>query len=184
MTLGALALGGVRPLTAIQFLWINLLSDVWPALALAVEPPEPDVLERPPRDPAAPILDGRALLGIAGDGLLLAGSALAAAGAAGAWSGHVLRASTVGFTTLTSAQLLHAMTCRAERGSGLAGLRRSPMLLAAVGGSLGLQVAGVTVPWLRRLLGTVPLTAVDWGVVAAGAVLPLVIKGGRHGSQA
>jgi hypothetical protein len=42
-----------------------------------------------------------------------------------------------------------------------------------VAGSLGLQVAGVTVPWLRRLLGTDPLTALDWGVVGAGAVLPL-----------
>jgi Ca2+-transporting ATPase len=173
MTLGALALGGIRPLSAIQFLWINLLSDVWPALALAVEPPEHDVLARPPRDPAAPILDARTLLGVAADGVLIAGSALAAAGAAGAWSGNALRASTVGFTTLTSAQLLHALTCRAERGSGLAGLHRSPALLAAVAGSLALQVAGVTVPWLRRLLGTAPLTAADWGVVGAGAVLPL-----------
>jgi Ca2+-transporting ATPase len=174
MTLGALALGGLRPLTAVQFLWINLLSDVWPALALAVEPPEPDVLERPPRDPAAPILDGRALLGIAGDGLLIAGSALAAAGVASGWSGSALRASTVGFTTLTSAQLLHALACRSERESGLAGLGRNPTLLAAVAGSLALQVAGVTVPWLRRLLGTVPLSAVEWGLVGAGATLPLV----------
>src|SRR5215831_2717193 len=51
VTLGALALGVARPMSAIQYLWINLLSDVFPALALAMEPPEPNVMDRPPLDP-------------------------------------------------------------------------------------------------------------------------------------
>src|SRR4029450_13891391 len=62
--LGALAVGIPRPMSAIQFLWINLLSDVAPALALAVEPAEPDVMSRSPRNPSAPILSRPALLGI------------------------------------------------------------------------------------------------------------------------
>ena len=55
VTLGALALGVARPMSAVQYLWINLLSDVFPALALAMEPPEPDVMNRPPLDPREPV---------------------------------------------------------------------------------------------------------------------------------
>src|SRR5262245_35775313 len=67
VTLGALAIGMARPMSAIQFLWINLLSDVAPALALAVEPPEPDVMGRPPLDPHKRILDRAALVEIGRD---------------------------------------------------------------------------------------------------------------------
>jgi phosphoserine phosphatase len=80
VTLGGLALGIPRPMSAIQFLWINLLSDVAPALALAVEPAEPDTMTQPPRDPAAPMLPRAALVEIGRDAGILAATALAAHG--------------------------------------------------------------------------------------------------------
>src|SRR5262249_57038546 len=66
VTLGALGIGVARPMSAIQYLWINLLSDVFPALALAMEPPEPDVMNRPPLDPREPILTRASLVEIGG----------------------------------------------------------------------------------------------------------------------
>ncbi len=175
VTIGALALGIARPLTAIQLLWINLLSDVVPALALAVEPAEPDIMARPPRDPAAPVLSGDALLRIAGDGALLSATTLGAYGAALARHGAGPQAASVAFATLASGQLLYALTCRSEHRPAVTGLHRSPALLGAVGGTVALQVAAVAVPSLRRLLGIAPLGPGDWGLVAAGAALPLLV---------
>ena len=72
VTLGALALGGARPLSAIQFLWINLMSDVAPALALALEPADPRVMSRPPDDPSEPLLSRGVLAEIGVDAGVLA----------------------------------------------------------------------------------------------------------------
>jgi Ca2+-transporting ATPase len=192
VTIGAIALGVARPLSAVQFLWINLLSDVLPALALAVEHPESDVMLHEPRDRGQSILSGGTLLRVARDGALLAVSALSAYGIAAARYGIGAQASTVAFATLTTSQLLHALSCRSESGSGLAGLRRNPFLLGALGGTLALQAASVTVPFLRTLLGTTPLGLGDWALVMAGATAPLaaremgkaanrLVQGGRAG---
>ncbi len=82
VTLGALALGAARPMSAIQYLWINLLSDVFPALALAVEPPDHDVMDRPPLDPHEPILTRARLAEIGGDAAILSAATLGVYGLA------------------------------------------------------------------------------------------------------
>lgn len=186
VTLGALALEVARPMSAIQFLWINLISDVFPALALAVEPPEADVMERPPRHPGEPILSRAALGGIAGDAAVLSAATLGAHGLALARYGAGARATTVAFSTLTGAQLLHALACRSPMPVAES-LRQSPMLIGVVGGSLALQAGAMTIPPLRRLLGTTPLSGGDWGLVIGGAAAPLFLRGitqlVRGGSQ-
>ncbi len=174
VTLGALAGGIARPLRAIQFLWINLLSDVFPALALAVEPTEPTVMTEPPRDPAASMLSSAVLRAITRDAATLSAVTLAAYAAAATRHGVGARSSTVAFSTLTAGQLLHALTCRSEHRPGLSGLPASPALLGALGGTLGLTAAGVTVPFLRRLLQTTPLSGLDVVTVATAAGLPLL----------
>jgi Ca2+-transporting ATPase len=176
VTVGAMALGVARPMSALQFLWINLLTDVFPALALSFEPAEPEVMEQPPRNPADPILSNRALLTMAGDAALISTVTLGAYGLAVARYGVGAAASSVAFSTLTSAQLCYAITCRSDHRSGFTGLEQNPLLGAALGGTLALQVAATAVPPLRRLLGTTPLGAADWGVVAVGAVVPLLVK--------
>ena len=176
VTIGAIAMGVARPLSAVQFLWINLLSDVVPALALAVEPPERDVMREEPRDRDASILSGRTLLGVGRDAALLAASTLGAYGIAAARYGMGTQASTVAFATLTTSQLLHALTCRSDTRSGFADLRQNPLMMGALGGTLALQVASVTVPVLQRLLGTTPLGLGDWAVVAAGSTAPLAVR--------
>jgi Ca2+-transporting ATPase len=175
VTLAALAVGVPRPMSAIQFLWINLLTDVAPALALAVEPAERDVMRRPPRDPAAPMLSRSSLRGIAGDASVLAATTLGVHAVALGRYGAGPRATTLAFSTLTSAQVLHALTYRA-RGPHDAPGSGGGVLPAVVGGTLGLQLAAMALPPLRSLLGLTPLGLADWALVAGAAAIPLVLK--------
>jgi P-type Ca2+ transporter type 2C len=179
VTLGALAAGVPRPMSAIQFLWINLLSDVAPALALAVEPAERDVMARPPRDPKAPMLSKPTLLGIAGDAGVLAATTLGVHALALARYGAGPHATTLAFSTLTSAQLLHALTYRARADAAVLGGGRS-VLPAVVGGTLAAQVAAMALPPLRGLLGLTPLAPIDWVIVAGATALPFVLREIRH----
>jgi P-type Ca2+ transporter type 2C len=175
VTLGALAVGVARPMSAMQFLWINLLSDVAPALALAVEPAERDVMSRRPRDAAAAMLSKSTLLDITADAGVLAATTLGVHALATTRYGAGPRATTLAFSTLTSAQLLHALSYRARGDRRAPGAGRS-MLPAVVGGSLGLQLAAMAVPPLRRLLGVMPLGLADWALVVGASAIPLVLK--------
>src|SRR5262249_34483446 len=149
--------------------------DVFPALALAVEAPDPEIMARPPDDPSASLLSPSVLTGIGVDAAFLAMSTLGAYGVAVARHGAGPPATTVALSTLTSAQLLHAFQHRA-RGDGAFGLAPSPMLSSVVAGSLALQLGTLVVPPLRRLLGlTVPLAG-DWALIAGGAVAPLLVN--------
>jgi Ca2+-transporting ATPase len=169
VTLGGLALGIPRPMSAMQFLWINLLSDVAPALALAVEPAEADVMTQSPRDPAAPILPRASIIEIGRDASILAATALAAHGVGLAWYGAGPRATSVAFSTLTIGQLLHALSYRSGRRSA------GSVLPGTVAISIGAQMGAMVLPPLRGVLGLTPLGMADWGLVLGGAALPLVV---------
>jgi Ca2+-transporting ATPase len=158
---------------------VNLLSDVFPALALAVEPPEADVMQRPPRDPREPILSNAALGGIAADAGILTAAALGVRQIALARYGSGVRAQTIGFSALTAAQLVHTLNCRA--GIGASGLVRGSPVAGVVAGSLAIQIAAVTFPPLRALLGLAPLGLLDWALVGTAAVVPLLVgQAGRR----
>ena len=176
VTLGALALGAARPMSAIQFLWINLLSDVVPALALAMEPPERDVMDRPPLDPHEPILTRSRLVEIGGDAAILSAATLGVHGLAVARYGAGAHATTIAFCTLTAAQLVHALNYR----SGFSRDKGFPTLEMAVGGTLAVHLAAMTASPLRRLLGTTLLSGSDWLLVAGGVGVPLAVRGLRR----
>ena len=134
LTFTAIAVGLGSPLTAAQFLWINLISDIFPGLALAMEAPEPDILERPPRDPQRPIFTGADFKRMAFE------SGAITAGALGAYGYGLMRyggaaASTMAFHSLTSGQLLHAISCRSETHSIFSSekLPPNPYLTMALG---------------------------------------------------
>jgi len=178
-TLGALAVGMPRPLSAIQLLWINLLSDVAPALALAVEPADRAAMERPPRDPAKPMLSGADLREVAADGALLTAAALGAQAVGLARYGPGPQAATLAFSTLTSAQLLHTFRYRSAANANGRAAARSHVGTVVLA-SLGAQLAAMFVPSLRRLLGVTALTPFDCLVVAAGALAPAVVQESRR----
>jgi Ca2+-transporting ATPase len=171
--LGGALVGTGEALSPMQLLWLNLVSDALPALALGLEAPEADVLDQPPHDPRAPILtpaDFRALLR---EGAVMGGSTLAGyflAGGGGV-AGHA-RASTITYHGLVMSQFLHAIGCRSQRGGFVDEFSRppSPRLYGALAISAALQLASQIVPGARRLFGLAPLGLADIAAIAGIAV--------------
>ena len=164
-----------QPLLPLQILWLNLVTDTFPALSLAVEPAEPDVMRRPPRDPDKAILSRRFLGSIAFYASLIATSTLAAFLLALA-RGDAPRAGTVAFVTLALAQAFHLGNARSA--DDVLEPRRvlaNPWALGAVALVTGLQILAIHAPGLARLLRVVPLDAADWALVLPAAALPAVV---------
>ncbi|MCU0574722.1 MAG: cation-transporting P-type ATPase [Syntrophobacteraceae bacterium] len=172
------AAGLPSPMSAMQLLWINLLSDIFPGLALAMEEPEKDILDRPPRPPEEPIVKGSDFKRLTFEASTLSLGAMAAYGYGIMRYGTGVNAGTLAFHSLTSAQLLHALSCRSEKHSFLRGdrLPSNPYLGMALGGSFALQLLTVFVPGLRGLLGLTPIGLMDGAVIAATAALPLLVN--------
>ncbi|HEY7363219.1 MAG TPA: HAD-IC family P-type ATPase [Methylomirabilota bacterium] len=186
VTAGAMLVGRAQPLSALHLLWINLVSDVVPALALGLEPAEAGVMRARPPVSGAPLLSRDALAATGVDASVMAATTLGAFGLTLSRGGDAVRGSTVAFSTLSAGQLLYALACRSPKHSGLRRLGDNPALVAGIGGMLGLQAATLVVPALRALLRTTPLGVVDLAVVGAGAVAPLLVRealktGGTHG---
>ncbi|HYR08383.1 MAG TPA: HAD-IC family P-type ATPase [Longimicrobium sp.] len=169
------AAGLPLPLLPLQILWMNIVTDTFPALALAVEPGEKDVMRRPPRDPHAAILSHRFLLGVGFYGAMMTAATLAAF-LWGLRGGDAVLATTLSFTTLSLAQILHLGNAR-SRGAvlGLRAATANAFALGAVALTLGLQVLALYLPPLQRLLELVPLGAAEWMVVLPLTAAPAVV---------
>jgi Ca2+-transporting ATPase len=176
---GVFGLG--HPLNTMQLLWINLVSDIFPGLALAVEPPDPDIMDQPPRDPTEPIVDSDEFKKIAFEGGLLAASSMGAYLYGISRYGMGATASTLAFQSLTTGQILHALSCRSEQSGILSAHHSQPnqYLNLAVISSLVLQSMTFLIPGLRGILGLSPLSIVDGLVVGAASLVPLVINESR-----
>lgn len=166
----------VVPLLATQILWINLLTDSAPALALGVEPADHDVMLRPPRDPRAGVIGGQTWANIVFVGVVMAVGTLLVLDwglPGGLVSGNaergLPRAQTMAFTTLVLFQLFNAFNSRFEDRSVFHKLFANRWLWRAVLLSVSLQVAVVYVPFLQRAFSTVALGADDWLVCVATA---------------
>jgi Ca2+-transporting ATPase len=181
MVMFAAIAGGLgQPLSAIQLLWINLMSDIAPGLALALEPPEPDVLSRPPRNPGEPIVRTSDFKRIAFESAVLSAGALGAYGYGIARYGRGPKAGTLAFLSLTTGQLLHAISCRSEKHSifGREKMPSNKYLFAALGGSFAIQLLAMVIPGLRNLLGIAPISILDGVVIGGAAVAPLLVNEG------
>jgi Ca2+-transporting ATPase len=174
VVLGALVAGLGQPLGPLQLLWLNLVSDVFPALGLAMEPPAEDVLRRPPLDPMAPIVTRRDWTRIGFEAATMSASTLGVYALAVGRYGPGPRASTVASASLGFAQLAHALSCRSETESLLATQRQrtNRSLTGALALSAALQAAAF-VPPLRGILGNARLSLADLPSILAGAVVPL-----------
>ena len=175
--LGAGVAGLTAPLLPLQILWLNLVTDTGPALALAVEPGEPGVMTQPPRDPREAILSPRLTRSILGYAALISLVTLAAFG----WglAGHPetpAHATTLAFMTLAYAQIFHLGNARSALPvMSPARALSNPYALGAVAVAVALQT--LTVEWapLRLVLHLSPLGAADWLVVMALALSPAVV---------
>ena len=170
----AILLGFPSPLLPLQILWVNLVTDILPALALVRDPPEPDVMHRPPRDPDEALVTWRFGIRTLAEGAVLAAGVLAAYFWVVGVAGPGPRATTIAFTALVLIHPLQAIRCRSER---LPFWRLPPNGLSWLA-----LMALVAVQWLAvapgpvaRLLGTAPLGGDDWLVLVLGVLVPVAL---------
>ena len=177
LMLVAAVAGWPAPLAAIQILWLNLVTDGLPALALGLEPPEDDIMRRPPRPPREPVIPWRSGLAIVAHGGLVAAVCLGAFW--GTWRGNPARldhARAVTFCVAAFAQLLFAIGCRSDRRTAVQlGLLGNPALLLAVALSALLQVAVVTLPPTQPVFEVAADPGAEWPLVVGLAVVPLAV---------
>jgi len=169
-------LGLPLPLLPIHILWMNLVTDGLPGLALTAEPPERNVMRRPPRPPAESIFAHGLWQHAVWAGLLMGGIALGAQ----AWAIHDGDAhwQSMTFTVLTLSQLAHILAIRSEHESLFRlDLWSNPRLLGAVVLTFGLQMATLYVPALSRVLKTAPLTGRElFGCIAAASLVFFAVE--------
>jgi magnesium-transporting ATPase (P-type) len=168
----------VAPLLATQILWINLLTDSAPALALGFEPPPADVMQRQPRRPTDRVIDRRMQFGVLFIGLVMAVATLGTIdlmlpGGLIDGTSDLDHARTMGFTVLVLAQLFNAFNSRSDHESAFRGLFHNYRLFGAVALSLALQVLVVHLPFLNEAFSTVPLSLTEW--LACLAIASLVL---------
>ncbi|MEN2994051.1 MAG: cation-translocating P-type ATPase [Thermodesulfovibrio sp.] len=155
-----------QPLTAVQLLWINLISDIFPGLALSIEPLDKELMKKPPRDPREKILDKNQLIQHFKEASVITISTLGSYIYGVSRYGISPSSSTIAFLTLSLSQILHAYSCRSRYRSFFSGNTFSNKYLnLAVGGTLLLQVAAMFISGLRNLLGLTPLKMLDYGVI-------------------
>jgi len=177
----AMAAGIGFPLNVMQLLWINIISDIFPGLALSMGDPDPDVLKEPPRDPQAPLFTNADFKQMALESGAISAAAMGAYGVGIAIYGMGARATSLAFQSLTFGQLLHAISCRSET-RGIFSEKRAPAnpyLRLAVGGSIALQVLTLVIPGLRNFLGVVRPNLFDAAVIGISSAVPLVINESR-----
>lgn len=172
-----MALGMGEALNPLQLLWINMVADIAPAMALALEPPEQDVLKQPPRDPERAIINGSDFRRLLRESLFITGGSLGVYTLSRLRYGPGLQASSNTFLAFTLAKFLHALSCRSEDTTVLDRDRpANPHMVTALAGTLAIQALATFVPQLRSLLRLTPLGLVDIPLILAGASIPFVLN--------
>jgi Ca2+-transporting ATPase len=165
------------PIRPLQILFLNLVTDVFPALALGVGEGDPGVMKRPPRDPEEPILTRRHWGAIGGYGLIITISVLGALGLAFNWLGMGEdQAVTVSFLTLAFAQLWHVLNMRDRDSSLLRNeVTRNPFVWGALVLCTVLLLGAVYIPVLADVLRVVDPGLKGWALVLVMSLMPLIV---------
>ena len=167
-------LGLTMPFAPVHLLFINLLTDSLPAIAIGMEPPRRDLLKQKPRDPKESILNGALMGRIFLQGGLIAVCTMIAF-YIGSYQGGAALASTMAFCTLTLARLFHGFNCRGEQSIFKLGVRSNPYSFLAFGAGVVLLALVMFVPFLSGLLEVTALTWSQVGWIALLAVIPTVL---------
>ena len=177
--LGASLLGLPVPFNPVQILWVNIIMDGPPAMALGVDPPRPGLLSEPPRDRQAEILTLRRLGQLAAFGLTMAVGTLAVL-YYGLASGDPSRALTLTFTTFVLFQFFNVFNARAETGSAFTQhFFGNPLLWLALAGVIAMQILAVHWGPAQAVFRTQALSLADWGVAVAVAASVLLLEEAR-----
>jgi Ca2+-transporting ATPase len=164
-------------LLPIQILWINLVTDGLPALALGVEPTDPDVMERSPRNPDEPPVTRAMAYRIVIMGLIMAIGTLAAFWIEYSYTGNIAKARTVAFCTLVLLQLFYVFSARSERRTLFdLGIRSNMKLVYAVIASVALQLIVVYLPFLNEVFRTESIGLTEWLITIPIALSAFIIN--------
>ncbi len=172
----AVGAGLPEPFDPLALLWTNIATDIWPAIALGLEPAEPGILEQPPVSLKGGLLERSEWGAVATDAGVMTLASLASFAYGLARYGAGPQARTMAFMSLTSGQLLYSLAMRSSRPLRAGGLQPNPLLGHAVTWSLVAQAGTVLLPMARRVLRTTPLGPLDLLVVAGTAALPLLAR--------
>jgi Ca2+-transporting ATPase len=166
--------GWTAPLTAIQLLWLNLISDGAPALALGVEKGDPDIMQQPPRPPSEPIINKFMRNGIIVQTIAITASVLTAY-FIGLKQGGIQEAETFAFVTLSFSELLRAFTARSEYYPlTKIGIFSNPKMNLAVLSSMVLVLVTIYVPPLQKIFNTMTLTPAHWLEILPFIFIPAI----------
>lgn len=171
----AIAIGWPLPLLPLQILWLNLVTDIFPAFALALEPPSPRIMSFPPRSPSASLLSRGLLTLIVWQAVMLATISLSTYGWALHEYGTGTHARTLALLALVGVQIGHTFNCRSRTRSAFDGILRNPYLWLAMAAVVGLQVLAFLTPPLARVLDLAPPNAADLTAFAIAVIAPIVV---------
>jgi Ca2+-transporting ATPase len=165
------------PLTAIQLLWLNLVTDGAPALALGTEKGDPDIMSRPPRPPREPIINRFMQIGILTQTIAITSVSLAAYFIGLKWfPAHVEAAETMAFVTLSASELFRAFTSRSEYYPLLKiGVFKNRNMNLAFLSSMTLLLGVVYIPGLNTVFNTIPLGWQQWEIILPLLMIPSVV---------
>lgn len=171
----AMLVGLPIPLKPIQLLWLNLLTDAFPALALGMEAKEPDIMEKPPRNPNEPIMDHRMKVQIAIQSIFMTMAVLGVFTIALNTSSNLQVAQTYAFATLIFSELLRAYTSRSETLSVFKiGVFSNKYMVGGTFISFLLLLLVIYVPALREIFDTVKLSIYDWDIIVLFGMIPFI----------
>ena len=162
------------PFLPVHLLFINLLTDSLPAIAIGMEPARPGLLQQKPRDPSAPILDRRLAARIFGQGGLIAVATMTAFYLGYSYGGAA-SAATMAFATLTLARLFHGFNCRGQESIFRLGIASNRFSLLAFAGGVLLLAAVLFVPGLNTLFAVTPLNGLHLLEIVGLAAAPTVL---------
>jgi len=175
MIFTAIAAGWSLPLLPLQILWMNLVTDVFPALALALEPASPEIMSQPPRSARTSLLSRPFLILIGWQSILLAALGLGAYLWALQMYGPGAESRTIALFSLVAVQLGHTFNCRSRSRSAFDGIFRNPFLWLAVLVVVALQLLAAYFSPLAEILGTVKPSAIDWVVICSSGLLAIAV---------
>lgn len=186
----AILFGWAAPLNATHILWVNLITDSFPALALGVDPGDPDVMKNKPRNPEDSLFKG-SVFTLAFNGVLIGTLTLVgfiygviAYGGNGVTLSNIagnptalMHAQTIAFVVLSGTQLVYALNMRSSTKSIFKiGIFSNMYLIGAIALGFTLQLAVIYIPPVADMFNVFPLTLRDWGIVLGLSIVPLVVN--------
>ena len=170
-----LMFGWASPLTATQLLWVNLVTDSLPAIALGLDPPEKDIMKKPPRDAKKSLFADGLWGAIVFEGLMIGSLALLAFSIGVNIFGSLIIGRTMAFAVLSLSELVHAFNMRSEKSVIKAGLFKNPYLTGSFLLGLALEAAVIMIPAAAGVFNVTALNVQQWTVTGILSVMPLVI---------